>query len=94
MGKFKKSQEKSLKIFNKHQILSVHIYQILVLKSIRLVENYLKILRVRLKLQNFLRILLNYLIFCAFFNKSLKKVRKTLLKSQKKFLSLTCGNPV
>ena len=38
-------------------------------------------------MQNFPRILQNYLNFNALFS-------KTIVKSQEKFLSLTCGNPV
>ena len=54
-------------------------------------------------MQNFLKILQNYLIFNAFFSKNSVKIQEKFEKSQEnfnknqekseKFLSLTCGNP-
>ena len=50
-----------------------------------MVKNNLEFFKVRLVLQNFPRILQNYLIFNAFFGKILVKSQKTFEKSQENF---------
>ena len=71
--------------------MSVQIYKFLLSKSLLLVKTNKKIFKIRLKLQNFPRVLQNYLIFNAFFSKILVKSQENFEKSQESF-SKRSGN--
>ena len=75
MGVFEKSKEK---ILNNIRFCQIKFTNFLIFKSLRMVKNQLKFSKVRLKLQNFPRVLQNYLIFSTF--KMLKLIKYPLQK--------------